>query len=120
MTAVNLVERKLTGADFGRLNQLALARRTDELGDLLDFADVLEAGEVPANLVTLDARVEIEFIPSGRRQHIMLCSPGQSAPGEGHISVLSPVGMALIGLGLAAIDGRLFARFTRSRTPASD
>lgn len=30
------------------------------------------------------------------------------------------IGMVLIGLGLAAIDGRLIARFRRSRTPASD
>lgn len=103
MNAVNLGERKLTELDFGRLNQLAVARGPSELAELLVDAEVVEAPHVPADLVTMYAQVEVEDLPTRRRHLFVLCYPGQTEPRDGHISVLSPVGLALIGLGVGAL-----------------
>jgi regulator of nucleoside diphosphate kinase len=34
---------------------------------------------------------------SGRRRRLTLCYPGEARPDEGRISVLSPVGLSLLG-----------------------
>lgn len=98
MNAVNLGERKLTELDFGRLNQLALARSAAQLAQLLEEAEVVDASQAPDDLVTMYAQVEVEDLPAHRRHLFVLCDPGQTQPCDGYISVLSPVGLALIGL----------------------
>ena len=102
MDAVNLGERQLTELDFGRLNQLSLARGPAQLADLLDDAEVVEAPRAPPGLVTMYAQVEVEDLATQRRQHFVLCDPRHTEPRDGHISVLAPVGLALIGLRVGA------------------
>ena len=102
MDAVNPGERKLTEIDFGRLNRLAASRSPAPLAQLLGDAEVLEAGNVPADLVTMYAQVEVDDLRTQRRHLFVLCYPGQTEPRDGYISVLSPVGLALIGLSVGA------------------
>lgn len=91
-------ERKLTRVDFARLRRLQVAGLAPALGDLLAEAEVVDGKDMPADVVTMYAQFEIEEHASGRRQKLVLCYPGDAEPGAGYISVLSPVGMALLGL----------------------
>lgn len=91
-------ERTLTELDFVRLGKLADQQLPPALAELLDAADVLPSREVPADLVTMNSQVEIEDPATGQRQQITLCYPGDSQPGAGFVSVLSPVGIGLLGV----------------------
>lgn len=91
-------ERTLTELDFVRLNKLTGGHPPPALADLLDVADVLPSREVPADIVTMYAQVEIEDLPTRHRHKLVVCYPVDAAPSAGFISVLSPVGMGLLGL----------------------
>ena len=64
----------------------------------LDRADqVVGHNEVPAGLVTMNSRVHCREESSGKDYHLKLVYP-QDAGVEGTVSVLAPVGSALLGL----------------------
>ncbi|WP_282874341.1 nucleoside diphosphate kinase regulator [Pseudomonas peli] len=63
----------------------------------LDRADVVGHDEVPAGVVTMNSRVHCREESSGKDYHLTLVYP-QGAGGEGCVSVLAPVGTALLGL----------------------
>jgi regulator of nucleoside diphosphate kinase len=98
MLAIIHGERTLTELDFVRLNKLTGSHPPPALAELLDLAEVLPSREVPADIVTIYAQVEIEDLPTQQRQKLVVCYPGDAEPGAGFISVLSPVGMGLLGL----------------------
>lgn len=91
-------ERLLTEADFARLKKLGAGRLPPELEDVLHAHDTVAHGAVPADLVTLHAEVRIRDRTSSRLQQIKLCEPAVSNPTLGYVSVLSPLGAALLGL----------------------
>jgi regulator of nucleoside diphosphate kinase len=91
-------ERTLTELDFVRLQKLTGNHPPPALADLLDMADVLASREVPADIVTMYAQVEIEDLPTRQRQKLVVCYPDDAQPNAGFISVLSPVGIGLLGL----------------------
>lgn len=103
MNAVNLYERTLTELDFCRLAQLRGANAPAELAELLGEAEVVHAALLPRGVVTMYGQVDLEDVASGRRYRFVLCYPGQTEPREGYISVLSPIGLALIGLPVGGI-----------------
>jgi regulator of nucleoside diphosphate kinase len=105
-------ERTLTELDFVRLQKLTGSHPPPALADLLDMADVLPSREVPADIVTMYAQVEIEDLPTRERQKLVVCYPDDAAPNEGFISVLSPVGIGLLGLKAGAT--------ARWRTPGGE
>ncbi|MEG5264978.1 nucleoside diphosphate kinase regulator [Pseudomonas sp. JDS28PS106] len=64
----------------------------------LDRADqVVGLDEVPAGLVTMNSRVHCREESSGKDYHLKLVYP-QDAGVEGTVSVLAPIGSALLGL----------------------
>ncbi len=63
----------------------------------LDRAEVVGLDEVPAGLVTMNSRVHCREESSGKDYHLTLVYP-QDAGGEGTVSILAPVGSALLGL----------------------
>jgi len=91
-------ERTLTELDFVRLQKLTGTHPPPALADLLDIADVLPSRDVPADIVTMYAQAEIEDLSTRERQTLMVCYPGDAEPNAGFISVLSPVGIGLLGL----------------------
>ncbi|MBJ2154754.1 GreA/GreB family elongation factor [Variovorax sp. IB41] len=105
-------ERTLTELDFVRLQKLTGGHPPPALADLLDMADVLPSREVPADIVTMYAQVEIEDLPTRERQKLVVCYPDDAAPNDGFISVLSPVGIGLLGLKAGAT--------ARWRTPGGE
>ncbi|MGX5221396.1 MULTISPECIES: nucleoside diphosphate kinase regulator [Pseudomonas] len=90
-----------------RLDMQRLERLLDGLDDFgpgavalqaeLDRADVIGHDEVPAGLVTMNSRVHCREESSGKDYHLTLVYP-QDAGGEGKVSILAPVGSALLGL----------------------
>lgn len=94
----------LTAEDHGRLSTLASAAServqdaASALGEELDRAHVLARGRQPDGIVRMGSEVEFRDDTSGKVRVVMLVYPHQADIGQGKISVLTPVGTALIGL----------------------
>ena len=90
-----------------RLDMQRLERLLDSLDEFgpgaealqaeLDRAEVMGHDEVPAGVVTMNSRVHCREESSGKDYHLTLVYP-EDAGGEGKVSILAPVGCALLGL----------------------
>lgn len=69
----------------------------DTLADLLVEARLVPHDELPADRVAMNSRVTYEEEPGKERRTVVLVHPIESDPAAGRISVLSPVGLALLG-----------------------
>jgi regulator of nucleoside diphosphate kinase len=96
-------ERKLTELDFARLSKLATAGAPVQLDELLCEAEVVPSKAVPADIVTMYAKCIVRDVKLQRRQEFVVCYPADAEPASGFISVLSPAGMALLGLPVGAL-----------------
>jgi len=94
----------LTANDHGKLSVLANAAAhtmpevAAELADELDRAHVLSTGRQPLNTVCMGCEVEFRDDMTGRVQTVVLVYPNEADISKGRISVLTPIGTALIGL----------------------
>jgi regulator of nucleoside diphosphate kinase len=68
-----------------------------ELEAELDRAVVLEPDEMPADVITLGARVGVRDMASGERREMTLVLPKQADVRNQRLSVLAPLGTALLG-----------------------
>jgi Transcription elongation factor len=68
------------------------------LMDELNRADVVPPEQVPADVVTMHSQVECEDIASGEKHVLTLVYPNEADVEKGRVSVLAPVGSALLGL----------------------
>lgn len=91
-------ERTLTELDFSRLTRLAGQRQPPVLADLLANAEVTSSRAVRDDVVTMYSRAELVDVHTHRRQVLTICYPQDAEPAAGFISVLSPVGISLLGL----------------------
>ncbi|MBX8492087.1 nucleoside diphosphate kinase regulator [Pseudomonas cichorii] len=93
----------LTRLDVQRLERLIDSQTQSSPGiealqAELDRAEqIVGHDEVPAGLVTMNSRVHCREESSGKDYHLKLVYP-QDAGAEGTVSVLAPVGSALLGL----------------------
>ncbi len=93
----------LGAADFSRLDQLAsvaeykLPEVATFLGKELERARVVPPREVAADVVTMGSRVLFED-DAGEKHDVTLVYPEDADMEEHRMSVLTPVGAALIGL----------------------
>jgi regulator of nucleoside diphosphate kinase len=92
-------------ADAGRLRAL-LANRVnaaldqehlEELRMELERAQVLERDNMPADVVSMGSSVTIRDASTGDRRRIVLVYPAEADVRENRISVLAPLGTALLG-----------------------
>ncbi len=81
--------------DFMRLASLA---RGKELAEELDRATVIPAERMPRDVVRMHSRVTYVDEHSGERRDVELVFPDEVDVTLGRISVLAPVGSALLGL----------------------
>jgi len=94
----------LTASDHEHLSGLARAAMRSmpeaaaNLADELDRAQVLAEGHRPTDVVGMGCEVEFRDESNGRVQKVTLVDPSEADIGERKISVLTPVGTALIGL----------------------
>ena len=61
-------------------------------------AEVLGAQAIPPHVVTMDSVVTYEDVGSGRRAQVKLVYPPDARSGTNKVSVLAPIGAALLGL----------------------
>jgi regulator of nucleoside diphosphate kinase len=74
------------------------------LDEELARATVVPDHALPSGTVALDSRVRFRDERTGRVRDVTLVLPSRATASEGRISVLSPIGSALIGL---AVDDRI-------------
>ena len=75
-------------------------RDQDHLSELkseLERAVVVDAAQVPPDVVTMHTQVEVLDLYSGERKQYMLAFPSEADVAERRISVLAPLGTALLG-----------------------
>jgi regulator of nucleoside diphosphate kinase len=91
----------MTGHDYARLRRLVDRRRMTEAVDALDSelerATVVESHEIPPDTVTMNSSIDLEDLDTGERQVVSVVFPGAAAPKRGRVSVLAPLGTALLG-----------------------
>ncbi len=68
------------------------------LEDEIVRADVREPTAIPADVVTMNSRIECRDESDGTTRELHLVYPNDADVGSGRVSVLAPVGAALIGL----------------------
>ncbi len=90
--------RTLTQLDAVRLHKLVDRAPSDTLDELLAWADTVDSRQVPPNVITMYSQVDVLEAGADRSRRLTLCYPDDAEPSEGFISVLSPVGAALLGL----------------------
>ena len=96
---------RITAQDYGRLRHLlgitrqshAVLPGIDTLAEILDFARVVRPERVPGDVVTMNSRVLYEDVATQRIEAVTVVYPAQADPSNGKISVMSPVGAALLG-----------------------
>lgn len=95
----------VTQSDLTRLERLIAqsedgpnATLAEQLELELTRARVLPSEQVPADLVTMNSLVVFEDEETGARRQVTLCYPRDATSGPDRVSVLAPVGAALLGL----------------------
>jgi len=93
----------LSELDYDRLTGLAEAVEdrspeiAEELQAEIDRANVVPNGSVPANVVQMGSIIEYQS-DGGETKSVTLGFPGDADIASGRISILTPIGTALIGL----------------------
>jgi regulator of nucleoside diphosphate kinase len=95
---------KISSLDADRLEQLLETRTRgnfpgkDDLQEELDRAEVVPPEEMPPDVVTMNSTVTFRVESSSQEFSLTLVYPQDADGGEARISVLAPVGSALLGL----------------------
>jgi regulator of nucleoside diphosphate kinase len=82
--------------DRRRTNHLEAAA-ADALADMLMDARMVPHDRLPVDRVAMNCEVTYLEEPGGARRSVARVHPGEAAPSQGLVSVLSPVGRALLG-----------------------
>jgi regulator of nucleoside diphosphate kinase len=85
----SVVERYLEGSRASAAEQLELE---------LDRAVVVPQREIPPDVVTMRSRILFEDVETGRRREATLAYPDEADMEQSRVSILAPVGLALLGL----------------------
>ena len=94
----------LTAADHEKLSVLANAAANTmpdiaaELAEELDRAHVLTTGRHPVGTACMGCEVDFRDDMTGRVQTVILVYPQEADISKGRVSVLTPIGTALIGV----------------------
>jgi len=71
---------------------------SDALDAELRRAQVVEWASVPPDVVTMNTEVVYEDVDTGVRRTVRVVYPRDANSAKGHVSVLAPIGSALLGL----------------------
>ncbi|SEU10760.1 nucleoside diphosphate kinase regulator [Stigmatella erecta] len=84
-----VVERHLEGTKAAAAEQLELE---------LDRAQLVRQEQIPPDIVTMRSRILFEDLDTGRRREASLVYPEEANMEQSRVSILAPVGLALLGL----------------------
>lgn len=95
----------VTEPDLGRLRALLRAQaeasrdqeHLQDLGEELARATIVDAADVPAGVVTMHSRVRVRDVQTDEEKTYTLVFPHEANLAAGRISVLAPLGTALLG-----------------------
>ncbi len=93
----------ITHVDLSRLRSVLASpalrdsAAAEALADEIDRAEVVEPTQLPSDVVSMNSTVRLCEQTSGREYELTLVYPGEGS-GENRVSVLAPVGSALLGL----------------------
>ncbi|REG34346.1 regulator of nucleoside diphosphate kinase [Archangium gephyra] len=91
----------VTSTDMERLRTLidtTAGDKADALDAELLRAEVVEPTQVPPDVVTMNSRVVYRDEDTGETREVTLSYPQDASLEQGRVSVLAPVGAALLGL----------------------
>lgn len=105
---MSLLQNKIVLTEFDRERLLGLVEvlrerskgdveHLDVLEDELERAEVVDPKEIPANVVTMNSKVQLVDLETRDELSVTLVFPGTADTKEGRISVLAPMGVALLG-----------------------
>ncbi len=77
---------------------LRLLRDHAPLSSELERADIVRAHDVPSDVVTMNSRVVFEDATTGKTSEVTIVFPQDADLEQRRVSVLAPVGTALLGL----------------------
>ena len=80
--------RERNGTDREYLNKLEAE---------LDRAEIVEPKDIPADVITMRSKVRLKDLVSGESNTYSLVFPTEADFAEGKISVLAPIGTAILG-----------------------
>lgn len=92
----------ITERDLERLEQI-LARvqhspNIKALADELERATIVSSEAIPPDVVTMNSRITFMELETGKESEVTLAYPSDANLEKGRVSILAPVGAALIGL----------------------
>ncbi len=95
----------VTRADRDRLANIVHAFVARDQSTLVDFLDqevsraqIVENGDIPPDVATMNSRIVYRDEDTGAERTVQLVYPGAENSDTGRLSVLTPVGTALLGL----------------------
>jgi regulator of nucleoside diphosphate kinase len=96
----------ITELDYNRLSGLIDRTRERNSSDReylnkleaeLDRAEIVEPKDIPADVITMRSKVRLKDLVSGESNTYSLVFPTEADFAEGKISVLAPIGTAILG-----------------------
>lgn len=95
----------VTKADFERLSELVksshykatFSESVAALKDELSRVQIVEVSDIPRNIVTMRAQVVVRDVKSDESETYTLVYPDEADIDKGRLSVLAPLGIALLG-----------------------
>jgi regulator of nucleoside diphosphate kinase len=96
MTAADHEELSYALAATGKLSARGRSERS-ALERELARAEIVEADDIPADVITMNSRAELLDLDSGERMEFTLVFPVAADIEAGKISVLAPLGTAMLG-----------------------
>lgn len=96
----------ITEFDWNRLRDVLQARikakvrdrdHLESLQNELDRAHVVDASAIPHDVVTMNSQVRIEEVDTGMENVFTLVFPSDASIPEKKLSILAPIGTALLG-----------------------
>ncbi|MBE0596809.1 MAG: nucleoside diphosphate kinase regulator [Desulfuromonadales bacterium] len=101
----------ITEYDIGRLEKLfsrtEVPRRDQDSLDILEEeigkCKVVKSDEVPPDVVTINSRVRLRDLGADKEMTVRLVLPHMADLSEGRLSVVSPIGTAILGYAVGDI-----------------
>ena len=69
----------------------------EELDEELDRADLVKPQEIPNDVITMNSTFRLRDLDRGEEAVYMLVFPGEADSAKGKISILAPIGTAVLG-----------------------
>ena len=98
IVVTELDRRRLTGLIALLRERDIDASSLDELELELDRADTVDPRDVPPDVVTMNSTVDLVDLETRERMTLTVVFPGSANAVAGRVSVLAPVGLALLGV----------------------